>query len=37
MEHLGLCSSELRLPLCAISEQNRTRLTCAMEDFGVAV
>ena len=37
MEHLGLCGGELRLPLCAISEQNRTRLTCAMEDFGVAV
>lgn len=37
MEHLGLCGGELRLPLCAISEQNRTRLTCAMEDFGVAI
>ena len=37
MENLGLCSGELRLPLCAISEQNRSRLTRAMEDFGVAV
>ena len=37
MENLGLCSGELRLPLCAISEQNRSRLTRAMEDFGVTV
>ena len=37
MEDLGLCSGELRLPLCAISEQNRSRLTRAMEDFGVMV
>ena len=37
MEDLGLCSGELRLPLCAISEQNRSRLTRAIEDFGVTV
>ena len=35
LESLGLCSGELRLPLCAISEQNRLRLSRAMEEFGV--
>lgn len=37
MEQLQLCSGELRLPLCRISESNFQRLLQAMERFGVTV
>lgn len=37
MEQLHLCSGELRLPLCRISESNFQRLLQAMERFGVTV
>ena len=37
MEELGLCSGELRLPLCEISRENRMRVKFAMERFGVVV
>lgn len=37
MEELGLCSGELRLPLCEISRENRARVKSAMERFGVVV
>ena len=37
MEELGLCSGELRLPLCDISPENRARVKSAMERFGVVV
>lgn len=37
MEELALCSGELRLPLCEISPENRTKLKAAMERFGVVV
>ena len=37
MEELGLCSGELRLPLCDISPENRKRVKSAMERFGVVV
>lgn len=31
----GLCSPELRLPLCPMSDANRAKLKKAMEDYGV--
>ena len=37
MEELGLCTGELRLPLCDISPENRARVKSAMEHFGVVV
>ena len=37
MEKLDLCGGELRLPLCTISDRNLSRLTRAMQDFGVMV
>ena len=37
MEELGLCSGDLRLPLCDISPENRKRVKSAMECFGVVV
>ena len=37
MEELGLCSGELRLPLCDISPENRARVKSVMERFGVVV
>ena len=37
MEVLDLCSGELRLPLCPISEHHLSQLTRAMQDFGVTV
>ena len=37
MEELGLCTGELRLPLCDISPENRKRVKSAMERFGVVV
>lgn len=37
MEELGLCTGELRLPLCDISPENRARVKSAMERFGVVV
>ena len=37
MEELGLCTGELRLPLCDISPENRARVKSVMERFGVVV
>ena len=37
MEELGLCTGELRLPLCEISPENRKRVKSAMERFGAVV
>ena len=37
MEELGLCSGELRLPLCEISREKRKRVKSAMERLGVVV
>lgn len=37
MEELGLCTGEMRLPLCDISPENRKRVKSAMERFGVVV
>ncbi|MCA9406303.1 MAG: dihydrodipicolinate synthase family protein, partial [Candidatus Omnitrophica bacterium] len=34
-ELLGLCSGELRLPLCDMEESNLTRLKNAMEAYGL--
>lgn len=31
MEHLGMCSQEMRLPLCEMEEKNRQKLIRAME------
>lgn len=35
LARLGLCSGELRLPLCAMGEENRDRLYAAMDAYGV--
>ena len=35
MARLGLCSGELRLPLCAMQPENRERLYAAMDAYGV--
>lgn len=35
MEELGLCSGELRLPLCEISPQNREKLRFELRQFGL--
>ena len=35
MARLGLCSDELRLPLCAMGEENRERLFRAMDAYGL--
>ena len=32
---MGLCSDEMRLPLCAMGEENRQKLLAAMKDAGV--
>ncbi len=32
---MGLCSPELRLPLCAMSEKNMAKLKKAMKDYGL--
>ena len=32
---LGLCSDELRLPLCPMSEQNLAKLKSALKDYGL--
>lgn len=37
MGHLGLCSPELRLPLCPISPENDKKLIQAMKDCGLKV
>ena len=37
MARLGLCSGELRLPLCGISAPHMEQLAHAMEDFSVTV
>ena len=37
MERVGLCTSELRLPLCAMSPENRERLFAAMDAYGIKV
>ena len=34
-ELLGLCSGELRLPLCEMSEENLAKLKKAMKDYGL--
>ena len=36
MARLGLCSEELRLPLCAMRPENRDRLFKAMDAFGLS-
>lgn len=36
MARLGLCSGELRLPLCAMAEEHKTRLYAAMDAYGVS-
>ena len=35
MARLGLCTGELRLPMCAMEQKNRERLFAAMDAFGV--
>ena len=35
MEMLGLCSSEIRLPLCAMEEENIKRLRTALQNYGL--
>ncbi|MBI2915949.1 MAG: 4-hydroxy-tetrahydrodipicolinate synthase [Elusimicrobia bacterium] len=35
MEILGLCSSEVRLPLCGLEPSNRTKLTQALKEYGL--
>lgn len=35
LARLGLCSGELRAPLCPMSEENRARLYAAMDAYGV--
>ena len=35
LARLGLCSEELRLPLCAMSPENREKLFAAMDAYGV--
>ena len=35
MARLGLCTGELRLPLCAMAPENRERLFAAMDAYGV--
>jgi 4-hydroxy-tetrahydrodipicolinate synthase len=35
MSMLGMCSDELRLPLCGLSEGNVARLRTALEEYGV--
>ena len=35
MARLGLCTDELRLPLCAMQPENRERLFAAMDAYGV--
>ena len=32
---LGLCNPDLRLPLCAISAENRDKLKKALKDYGL--
>jgi len=35
MEMLGYCTSEMRLPLLTLSEENRARLKSALIDYGI--
>lgn len=35
MEMVGLCSGELRLPLCAMAEENLKKLKLALKDYGL--
>ncbi len=35
MELLGLCSAELRLPLCAMAEENVATVKAALKDYGL--
>ena len=35
MEMLGLCSSEMRLPLCEMEDENKSILKKALEDYGL--
>ncbi len=35
MGMMGMCSSELRLPLCPLSPANRARLKAALQDYGL--
>ena len=37
MKLLGLCSDELRLPLCEMQEANEKKLIKAMKDYGLSV
>jgi len=35
MQMMGLCSGELRLPLCPLSDDHRTALKQALKDYGL--
>jgi len=35
MEMLGLCSSEMRLPLCEMEDENKSILKKALENYGL--
>ena len=35
MEILGICSSELRLPLCKVSSSNKLKIAKALKEFGL--
>ena len=35
MEMLGLCSSEMRLPLCEMDEENKSVLIKALKNYGL--
>jgi len=35
MEILGMCSGELRLPLCPLSPENKKKLQAALNDYGL--
>jgi len=37
MEILGMCSGELRLPMCEMDAKNREKLTQAMKNYGLKV
>lgn len=37
MNLMGLCSDELRLPMCAIDEKNKEKLIKEMENYGIKI
>lgn len=36
MEMMGLCGSEMRLPMCSMEEANRTKLKAALQSYGLS-